>query len=165
MILSNCPVSMKHWITFGEAEARRYTESASCASTILMRSPSSSVHSSLSSPIHFCSSCCFPCWITGFASSIDSIALSLPFSSSMPKYVRIGVACPGCPGACWNRWIVAGVRSTCCGDSAASLAAPLKSIEFIRFSNCWVNSCSAPGRLFFTARRIASGKLFSCLHT
>ena len=75
----------------------------------------------------------------------------------------MGVGWPGCAGAAWKRAMVSGVRSTCRGDSDASLAAPLKSIEFIRLLNCSVKSCSAPGRLHLTARRSASAVLLSCL--
>ena len=75
----------------------------------------------------------------------------------------MGDGWPGAAGACWKRWMVSGVRSTCCGDSAASLAAPLKSLWFIRLLNCCMKSCSAPGRLDLTAILMASWKFLSWL--
>ena len=68
-----------------------------------------------SSLSHFSSSCFLPCCSTGrhssSASYLFSWALSeVDLSRSRLKYCSTGAVWPGCVGACWNRWMVSGVR-------------------------------------------------------
>lgn len=90
--------------------ARRYTDKANLESNCLTKSPSSSLHSSLSSFSHFSNKCFRFCCKIGFAISKDSYRFSPPLSRSVPKYCNIGESCPGKTGNCRSRSIVSTVR-------------------------------------------------------
>mmetsp|Transcript_11520 Transcript_11520/g.29034 ORF Transcript_11520/g.29034 Transcript_11520/m.29034 type:complete len:264 (+) Transcript_11520:3390-4181(+) len=163
MIFSNSPSSARLVTTLCGASALKKICSAMLTSAWRTRSPSSSVHVSLSSANHFSSRFLRPCCSTGRASSTLSTPFSLPISSSTPKYCRRGDGMLAWVGSCWKRRMVSIVRSMPPGDSAATLAAALKSPRMKRFSNCCENRFSAPGRPLREARLMATSRFCSVL--
>lgn len=108
-----------------------------------MRSPNSPLIVNLPSFIHYSIRLNLFCWITGFASSTDSMAFSFDYLSNASKQIKMGGG-PPVEGRFLNLLIVSIFLKSVPGASLATAAAPAQSLAASFQLNWSMKRSSAP---------------------